>query len=91
LLCVKAGAEAEIYQVFEKYGLDAVTIGKVTAGHQYQLFHHGKLVADVPVDALATKAPVYEREKKRPTRLNHQMRCWTVFALGNRLMLIRNT
>ena len=72
LLCVKAGAEAEIYQVFEKYGLDAVTIGKVTAGHQYQLFHHGKLVADVPVDALATKAPVYEREKKRPTRLNHQ-------------------
>ncbi|MFC6200898.1 phosphoribosylformylglycinamidine synthase subunit PurL [Lactiplantibacillus nangangensis] len=72
LLCVKAGAEAEIVQVFEKYGLDAVTIGEVTAGHQYQLWHHDALVADVPVDALATKAPVYQREKKRPSRLNKQ-------------------
>jgi len=72
LLCVKAGSEDEITKVFDKYGLDAVTIGKVTDGHQYQLFHHGNLVADVPVDALATKAPVYQREKKRPSRLNKQ-------------------
>ncbi|VDG18869.1 phosphoribosylformylglycinamidine synthase II [Lactobacillus plantarum JDM1] [Lactiplantibacillus mudanjiangensis] len=72
LLCVKAGAEAEIYAVFEKYGLDAVKIGEVTEGHQYQLFHHGQLVADVPVDALATKAPVYQRDKKRPSRLTKQ-------------------
>ncbi|AVK60989.1 phosphoribosylformylglycinamidine synthase subunit PurL [Lactobacillus sp. CBA3605] len=86
LLCVKAGAEAEIYHVFEKYGLSAVTIGHVTPGHQYQLFQHGQLVADVPVDALATQAPVYQREKKRPSRLSqashHQFMPRIVDATG---------
>ncbi|MGX6429262.1 phosphoribosylformylglycinamidine synthase subunit PurL [Levilactobacillus yonginensis] len=72
LLCVREGAEKEIYAVFEKYGLDAATIGHVTTGHQYRLWHRGKLVADVPVDALASDAPVYQREKKVPERLAQQ-------------------
>lgn len=72
LLCIKAGANQEVQAVFERYGLESVVIGEVTAGHQYQLYHHGVLEADVPVDALATQAPVYQREKKQPQRLKEQ-------------------
>lgn len=73
LLCVKDGAEKEVHAAFKKYGLDSVVIGEVTPGHQYQLFHHGVLEADVPVDALATQAPVYQREARRPQRLDEQV------------------
>lgn len=72
LLCVKAGAESEITDVFARYGLDAVAIGTVTTGHQYRLWHHHEVVADVPVDALATDAPVYQRKSQQPARLLEQ-------------------
>jgi len=72
LLCIKQGSATEIRAVFDKYGLDAVVIGEVVPGHQYQLVHHGVMEADVPVDALATQAPVYQREKRRPQRLDQQ-------------------
>ena len=57
LLCVKAGHEDEVLKVFADQGVNAVVIGHVTEGHQYKLLHHGKTVADVPVDSLASQAP----------------------------------
>lgn len=69
LLCIKAGSEEKVKGLFEKYQLDAVVIGKVTDDGQYRLYHHGELVADIPVDALAEDAPVYVKEKKEPARL----------------------
>ena len=35
----------------------------------YRLYHHGEEVANLPVDALAEDAPVYENEKKEPARI----------------------
>ena len=69
LICVKKGAEAQVKELFKKYDLDAVTIGKVTDDGLYRLYHHGKEVANVPVDALAEDAPVYEKEAKEPGRI----------------------
>lgn len=69
LLCVKAGHEDEVLKVFADHGVDAVVIGHVTEGDRYQLQHHGKLVADVPVDSLASQAPVYHRESEMPAHL----------------------
>ncbi|GAF37367.1 phosphoribosylformylglycinamidine synthase subunit PurL [Lentilactobacillus farraginis] len=69
LLCVKAGHEDEVLKVFADHGVDAVVIGYVTEGDRYQLQHHGKLVADVPVDSLASQAPVYHRESEMPAHL----------------------
>ncbi|WP_416353457.1 phosphoribosylformylglycinamidine synthase subunit PurL [Agrilactobacillus fermenti] len=71
LLCVRKGYEQEIFDVFAKYELDAVKIGYVTESKQYQLYHQGHLVTDVPVTALVDDAPVYEREKTLPAHLQN--------------------
>lgn len=69
LICVKSGEEEKIQELFQKYDLDAVTIGKVTDDGQYRLYHQGKEVANLPVDALAEDAPVYRKEMKEPARI----------------------
>jgi phosphoribosylformylglycinamidine synthase len=69
LICVTKGSEERVKELFARYELDAVNIGHVTDDGQYRLFHHGKLVADLPVDALAEDAPVYYKEAKEPARI----------------------
>ncbi|MFC5541695.1 MAG: phosphoribosylformylglycinamidine synthase subunit PurL [Bacilli bacterium] len=66
LLVVKQGREEEIKKIFEKYGLDAVAIGRVTEDKMLRLIHKGEVVAEVPADALAKDAPVYHKPSKEP-------------------------
>ncbi|WP_251554486.1 phosphoribosylformylglycinamidine synthase subunit PurL [Neobacillus muris] len=66
LIVVKKGREQEIKDLFAKYDLEAVEIGKVTDDKQFRLFHKGEVVADIPVDALAEDAPVYHKPSKEP-------------------------
>ncbi|MCU1312006.1 MAG: phosphoribosylformylglycinamidine synthase subunit, partial [Candidatus Angelobacter sp.] len=61
LLVADKGREHEVFEVFEKWGLDAVTVGKVIAEPRMRVFEHGKLVADIPNMALTDEAPVYKR------------------------------
>ncbi len=42
LLCIRAGHEQEILDLFKGYDLDAVVCGRVENGHQYRLLHHVK-------------------------------------------------
>lgn len=70
LLCIKKGCEAEIEELFESYGLHAVTIGKVTQDKMYRLYHQEEEVACVPVDALAEEGPVYYKESREPKRIS---------------------
>ncbi|MFL2076500.1 phosphoribosylformylglycinamidine synthase subunit PurL [Marinilactibacillus psychrotolerans] len=69
LICVKAGSEDRVKELFSRYELDAVNIGHVTDDGQYRLFHHGVQVADLPVDALAEEAPVYNKLYTEPERI----------------------
>lgn len=69
LICVEKGHEETVVELFKKYDLEAVTIGKVTDDGLYRLNHHGKEVANLPVDALAEDAPVYQKEKSEPKRI----------------------
>lgn len=66
LLVVKKGREDEIKVIFDKYGLDAVAIGRVTDDKMLRLVHKGEVVAEVPADALAEDAPVYNKPSKEP-------------------------
>lgn len=66
LIVVKKGQEQEIVDLFAKYGLEAVSIGKVTDDKMLHLYHKGELVADVPVDALVADAPVYQMPSQEP-------------------------
>lgn len=66
LLVVKAGREAEIQEIFKKYDLDCVAIGKVTGDKMLRLLHKGEVVANIPADALAEDAPVYYKPSSEP-------------------------
>ncbi|MDQ0163231.1 phosphoribosylformylglycinamidine synthase subunit PurL [Bacillus alveayuensis] len=66
LLVIKKGREQEVIDLFKKYGLEAVAIGKVTDDKMLRLFHKGEVVAEIPVDALAEEAPVYHKPSSEP-------------------------
>ncbi|WP_050613878.1 phosphoribosylformylglycinamidine synthase subunit PurL [Bacillus testis] len=66
LIVVTKGREQEIVDLFSKYNLEAVAIGRVTDDQRLRLIHKGEVVADVPVDALAEDAPVYHQPSKEP-------------------------
>ncbi|WP_336822191.1 phosphoribosylformylglycinamidine synthase subunit PurL [Sporosarcina sp. USHLN248] len=66
LVVVKRGREQEIIDLFTKYGLAAVAIGKVTDDKMLRLFHKGEMVAEVSANALAEDAPVYYKKSEEP-------------------------
>jgi phosphoribosylformylglycinamidine synthase subunit PurL len=61
LLVAESGREQEVLRVFEKWGLDAVIVGKVTNNGRLRVREHGQLVADIPNSALTDDAPLYNR------------------------------
>src|SRR5256885_6973589 len=65
LLVAEKGRENEVFRVFEKWGLDAVTVGRVIPENKMRVFEHGKLVAEIPNEALTDDAPVYKRPLER--------------------------
>ncbi|MCK6207302.1 phosphoribosylformylglycinamidine synthase subunit PurL [Bacillus infantis] len=66
LIVVQKGREQEIVDLFSKYELEAVAIGRVTDDKMLRLLHKGEVVADVPADALAEEAPVYHKPSREP-------------------------
>jgi phosphoribosylformylglycinamidine synthase subunit PurL len=65
LLVAQKGREQEVFRVFEKWGLDAVEVGKVISENTLRVLHHGKVVAEIPNEALTDDAPVYKRPLER--------------------------
>lgn len=66
LIVVKKGREQEVIDLFAKYGVEAVSIGKVTDDKMLRLLHKGEVVAEVSADALAEDAPVYHKKSEEP-------------------------
>jgi len=65
LLVAQKGREQEVFRVFEKWGLDAVEVGRVTSDNKLRVLEHGKVVAEIPNQALTDDAPVYKRPLAR--------------------------
>ena len=65
LLVAQKGREQEVFRIFEKWGLDAVEVGKVTTDNKLRVLHHGEVVAEIPNPALTDEAPVYKRPLAR--------------------------
>jgi phosphoribosylformylglycinamidine synthase II len=65
LLVAQKGREEEVFRVFEKWGLDAVEIGRVTSDGKMRVLHHGEVVSEIPNEALTDDAPVYKRPLER--------------------------
>jgi phosphoribosylformylglycinamidine synthase subunit PurL len=65
LIVAHAGREREVVDIFRKWDLDAVVIGRVREGNSMRVAHNGEIVADIPVAALTDEAPRYTRPMKR--------------------------
>jgi phosphoribosylformylglycinamidine synthase II len=65
LLVAQKGREDEVFRVFEKWGLDAVEVGRVTSEAKMRVLEHGRVVAEIPNAALTDDAPVYKRPLAR--------------------------
>ncbi len=66
LIVAHSGREREVIDIFRKWDLDAVVIGRVREGHNMRVIHEGETVADIPVSALTDEAPLYERPMESP-------------------------
>lgn len=70
LLVAQPGREREVIDIFTRWGLDAVIIGRVTNTKHLRVFHNNELVADIPNNALTDEAPLYKRPLK-PVEIAH--------------------
>jgi len=61
LLVAERGREKEVFDVFHKWGLDAVTVGHVTDDGMLRILHDGHVTANIPAHALVEEGPKYER------------------------------
>jgi phosphoribosylformylglycinamidine synthase len=69
LLVADKGREEEVFQVFRKWGLEAVEIGIVTDDGKLRVKQHGQVVAEIPNRELADEAPLYDRPHTTPPRV----------------------
>src|SRR5207253_11385709 len=70
LLVAKAGREADVKRVFDKWDLQAAVIGRVTDDGLFRARWHGEEVTRIPVEPVSTQAPVYRRHAEEPKNLN---------------------
>ncbi len=67
LIVAHSGREREVMDIFRKWDLDAVVIGRVRDTGRMQVIHNSETVADIPVSALTDEAPRYERPMAPPS------------------------
>lgn len=68
LIVARKGQEKQVVEIFNKWDLDCVVIGKVVEGDRLKIMHNGELMADLPVLALTDEAPKYERPMAETAR-----------------------
>jgi phosphoribosylformylglycinamidine synthase len=73
LLVAKKGRERKVEAILQKWGLHASVIGQVTATGRHRIYEHGRLVSDLPIEALADDHhpdfPLYHRPMHKPAYL----------------------
>ncbi|MDQ0340131.1 phosphoribosylformylglycinamidine synthase [Caldalkalibacillus uzonensis] len=66
LIVVEPGREQEVKAICDRWGVHSAVVGRVTADRRLRVLHQGEVKADVPVDSLASDAPVYHVPSKVP-------------------------
>jgi phosphoribosylformylglycinamidine synthase II len=79
LLVAEKGREREVLDVFKKWGLDAVVVGKVTEGGIAKVLNHGQIAAEIPAHPLAEEGPVYRRPIAQPAPRRETAADWFQF------------
>ena len=70
LIILEDGKEHNAKKIFDKWDLDFVVIGKTTNTNKLTLKFNNKIQGEIPIEALASKAPIYDRKwiKKKPQK-----------------------
>jgi phosphoribosylformylglycinamidine synthase subunit PurL len=68
LLVAERGREQEVIDVFAKWELDAVEVGRVTNDGLLRIIANHQVAAAIPAKALADEAPVYKRPIAAPKK-----------------------
>jgi phosphoribosylformylglycinamidine synthase subunit PurL len=66
LIVAASGRAREVVDIFKKWELDAVVIGRVTDDKRLRVKKGGEVVADIPNTALTDEAPLYQRPIQKP-------------------------
>ena len=69
LIAVTPGREAPVFELFEKWDLDATIIGEFELGNDVKIYDEGKQVCSTPVITL-TDSPEYKFASVKPLWLN---------------------
>ncbi len=77
LIILEDGKEKYAKSIFEKWDLDFVVIGKTTNTNKLTLKFNSETVGEIPIDALASKAPIYDRK-------------WNKKKISNKRIKIKN-
>jgi phosphoribosylformylglycinamidine synthase len=66
LIVAQAGREQELLEIFKKWDLEAVIIGRVSSDGYLRCLWHGQVVAEIPAAKISSEAPLYDRPQRRP-------------------------
>jgi phosphoribosylformylglycinamidine (FGAM) synthase-like enzyme len=66
LIVAHSGRERQVIDIFRKWDLDAVVIGRVTGTGKVVVVHEGERVAEISSAYLTDEAPRYERPMRAP-------------------------
>ncbi len=73
LIVLENGKEDHAKKIFDKWNLDFAIIGKTTNSKKIELIFDNNKVAEIPIDLLAEKAPLYDRKWKK-TKLPQKLK-----------------
>ncbi|MGE5416163.1 MAG: phosphoribosylformylglycinamidine synthase subunit PurL [Acidobacteriota bacterium] len=64
LIVPEEGATERIQEIFDKWGLDASIIGRVTDDGKFRIMEGDRVAGELPLLALTDECPVYRRESR---------------------------
>jgi phosphoribosylformylglycinamidine synthase len=74
LLVARAGREEAVCEVFRRWGLDAVVVGRVAGDGRMRVRFAGRTVVDIPVDPVAASSPELDRPAREPADLRERQK-----------------
>ncbi|MEO0181666.1 MAG: phosphoribosylformylglycinamidine synthase subunit PurL [candidate division WOR-3 bacterium] len=69
VMCVEAGREREVIDIYHKWDLNAEVIGHVIEEPVFRVWHRGQVVAEIPSEALGA-CPVRDLPRTEPARIS---------------------
>jgi len=88
LFVAEIGREAELIEIFHRWGLHAVVAGKVLAEPIVRILWRGEVAAELPATALSDNTPIYNRQLGDVPEYAKQAWAWDISSIDDQLSKI---